>query len=757
MALQFFRRRQKMVIFIMVILMVSFLIGGYGLSGSFRKDQGGQTLGVSKFGKVTLADLVAASNDLNLLGVLNQAVRDLDYGAVIANRENAALAYALLQKEAKRSPVVVTEESVDMYLQLRGLDGARLDSLLDELRTRMPGLNQRRLRETEGRWIRVATLFYRSSFAVGCPARYGAAGSEQQMRHLYRDLMERIDLRVAVVKAADYLRDAPEPNAQEIQAHFETYRTEPPGRTGEQNPFGFGYVQPDQARVRYLLIRQDVVQRVARPSEEEVRAHYIRHRDRYVKAVPASDPSAARSSAPAGEPMTFSEAKALIVEELSGAAVRTVMDELVAQVTALMDQYATADRGTIGDAYAYALWRITAPAEPVLARELSDLNLRAVPLESAVAALAEKAGLAAIAFPWGRLGQRVLEPNVKVTLKAARMSLGEALESICAQVKWPKLSWAMLRPIPGVLFSVGDGEGVDFFPVLVRDTEPMDLEQMSADEVLGYSRTSADEPLIQIVFTSQAFRPGARGSTMKLGDDGPRMVVTGPRPGRLLWRLVGAEPAHAPQRLDDVPGLAKQVAQDLRTRAAYERALEEARRLQERASKVGLAAAAKRAGLKALETGLFARKMEVHLLREYEAMARMTGRGVSLAELALQAPVIYPLARVEGLELGTEEQRQLFVDAAFALVPQNIEPPFPTSPPATGLVPLPFLREVLVMERIGYEPPVASEYERTKRILAAQLETTSLWRSRMVWFAIPNIAQRVQFAPQQAPQAAATP
>ncbi len=741
MALQFFRRRQKMVIAIMVILMVSFLVGGAGLSSFLRRDVGRRSVGVSKFGKLRRADLVAAANDLNLLGALNYRARDLDYGAVIANGDSAAVAYALLQKEASKAPLVVTEQDVDAYLGQRNLGGAHLDSLLDQLRSRMPGINRKRLRETVKRWIRVTTLFYRSVFFAACPARLGATSSEQQMRHLYRDLAERIDLRIAVVKAEDYLQETAEPDDAEIQAQLERYRNRPRGRASQDNPFGFGYLQPDRTVVRYMLIRQDVIQRVVRPSEQEVRAHYIQYRGRYVK----TDPSAQATSAAAAQPMTFTEAKPLIVQELAAAAVRGAMDDLASHVMAWIDQYATETRPTVGDAYDYALQRIKASAEPVLARELSDLDIRAQPLAEAVAALAEKAGLTAIAFPWGQQGPWTAEPDVKVTLKADRMTLGEALASICAQLKWPELSWATARPLPGVLFSVADDDGVDFFPIQVHDTAPMDRAEMLSDEVLGHSRTAVGELLVWIVFTAQPFQPGGRGVGMKLGDDGPRMLVSGPRAGRLLWRLVGAEPAHEPQRLEDVPGLAEQVASDIRIAGAFQQALEEAQRLQERASKVGLAAAAKRARIETFDTGLFARKTEVYRLREYEALARLSGRGVSLAELAVQEPVIYPFTDVEGLELASSNQKQTFMDAAFTLVPEEVEPPYPSSPPATGLVALPLLRQVVVMERMDYEPPVASEYAQAKPVLAGQLEAVGLWRGRVTWFALSSIARRARF------------
>jgi hypothetical protein len=497
-----------MVIIIMVILMVSFLVGGYGLSHAIQKDRGGQTWGSCRYGKVTYNELLSADNDLNVLAVLNQAVRDLDFGAVSANLDNAALAYALLRKEADRSNVMVTGEDVDVFLRQRGWEGARLESLLTQLRTRMPSLSDSRLREIITEWLKVQTAFYRAAFAAACPGRFGAATSEEELRHLYRDLAERIDLRVAVIRAQDYLKDVPDPSAEEVQAQFEAFRAERPGQVSKTNPFGFGYVQPDRARIRYLLIRQDVVQRVARPTEEEIRSHYIRYRDRYVKAAPAPERSAAATSAPARVPMSFAEAKPRIAEELTAAAVTRAMDDLVSQVTLLIDQYATEQRGTIGDAYDYALFRMTAPAETVLARELTDLNLRGEPLEAAVAALADKAGLVAIAFPWGQQGQRRLDPDVKVTLKAERTTLGEALASICTQVKCPTLKWVMLRPLPGLLFAAAEG-GVDFFPVEVRDTPPMDIQQMLSDEVLGRSQTAAGEALVRVVFMAEPFLPRA--------------------------------------------------------------------------------------------------------------------------------------------------------------------------------------------------------------------------------------------------------
>jgi hypothetical protein len=208
--------------------------------------------------------------------------------------------------------------------------------------------------------------------------------------------------------------------------------------------------------------------------------------------------------------------------------------------------------------------------------------------------------------------------------------------------------------------------------------------------------------------------------------------------------LAAAEPAHAPLGLDDMPGLTERVKKDVQTRAAFKKAIEKAQQLREQASKVGLPAAAKKTGLETFQTGLFARRVETFPSHQYQMMAAMTGR-TSPEVLALQEPYAYPLAGVEGLNLPSAEIMQAFMDAAFALVPSDIEPPYPSWPPTTGVAPLPFVRQVLVMERTGYEPPVVGEYARVRGILATQLELTSMWRHRVVWFSFPRIEQRLAF------------
>jgi len=750
MALEFFRRRQKLVFVIMVALMVSFLIGGYGLSHVVGRSGGAQTIGMTRLGKITVQDVMRADVERIILDAINRQTpgQDAEYVALLANGGQSAMAYALLLKEARSSSIDVPDEDVDAFLAVRQLDGARLQTMLYSLKGSLPDISMPMIRAATADWVRVKKLFLRSLFYVqfqGMPV--GTAASEPELRHLYRDLTEKIDLRIAVLDANDFLDGVAEPTEEEIDKQFQEFRERQAGVDSNDNPFGFGYRQDDRASLLYLLVRQDVVDRVVRPSDKEVRDYYRLHAQDFVKkAASTSQPSssaggpATQASQPA-EPMTFAEAKGQIIELLKAPAVRDALNAAVAQIRSLMDEYGQEDRGGI-DPYHWALSKMTVSAEPVLRREIDTLDMHAQPLDAAIATLAEKAQLEAIAFPWGKQGDLNLDPNVKVSLKADKTTLGEALDEICRQVKLPKLHWATCPAFKDAIFSVANAGGIDFFPIQVAQTGLMDAAEMLNDKVLGECYTSAESPLADIVFAAQPFgRAGSGG--MKEGDDGPRMVVVGPRAGRLLWRLVQAKPQHAPLTRDEVPGLVDKIKTDLRTRAAFNLAAEKAGKLNEQAAQKGLAAAAKGVDLKTAQTGLFTRRFEILPQQRYEILAKLTGRGLSLIRQAMLPPFDYPLSDVPGLELPSSPTRQAFMDAAFALAPENVEPPYPQSSPATGVVQLPFTRQAVVMERIGYQPAVISQYLRAKPLLAVKLEFNTIWRHRMLWFNINAVMMRM--------------
>ncbi len=759
MALQFFRRRQKLVIGIMVVLMLTFLVGGYGANYLTARPNKEQKLGWISTGEITRNDIKRADAELYILNAINSRVFDQDYAVLLGNGGNAALAYVMLSAEAKASSVALTKQELESLLMQRGLDEVNIEALSSALRPRLPAVTVAKIRDTAAAWLRIKKMFIHSLLHVasggGMPP--GTATSERQLRRLYRDLSETIELRIAALPAEEFLDRTAEPTTEQIDKQFADYRANPPGMASEENPFGFGYIQAHRARLLYLLVRQDVVERVVRPGDKAVRDYYRLHKAELVKQAPVADSqpatdgnggesSASRPAAHRSEPMTFSEAKEQIVELLTAPAVKTAMNNAVGHIRATMDAHDETAPGAV-DAYHWALSKMTGPADSVLRREIVGLDIQAQPLDAAVAYLAEQAQLEAIAFPWGRGKAVELAPDVRVTIQADRITLASALDEICRQLELPKLHWATSPAFKGVLFSVKVGdEGIDFFPIQVEQTPLMDPFEMSNDEIVGNCATSAGRSMTDIVFAARPFGQ-ANTSGMVEGDDGPRMVVTGPRAGRLLWRLAEAKPAHSPATIEEVPGLADKVKRDIRLREAFALAAAQAAKLSERAASVGLAAAARELDVATFETGPFTRKVMSSPQQQYQMLAQLSGKEPSQIQLAMLPPFSYPLSNVSGVKLTSPELMKSFMDAAFALAPDIIEPPYPDSPRATGVLRLPSMGRVLVMERTDFKPAVIGEYAKARATLAAQAELNRIWQYRILWFGVNGIAQRLGWRP----------
>jgi len=185
---------------------------------------------------------------------------------------------------------------------------------------------------------------------------------------------------------------------------------------------------------------------------------------------------------------------------------------------------------------------------------------------------------------------------------------------------------------------------------------------------------------------------------------------------------------HVPEVL--TPDIRRQVVEDIKTIKALELAAKRAEEIAAEARKNGLDAAAKKAGLDSTTTGLFARRRP-----------------------AWGPPMQFALTDVPGLEAPAEAPRAFLMERAFSLVPQQVEPPYDKGPPAVAAASVPARKEAVVLERVGYRPAVAGEFEnpgegqlgRTR--IAVALMTIRRWRAARTYFAYENVARRVGFTP----------
>jgi hypothetical protein len=748
MALSFFRRNQKMVIGIMVVLMVAFLVGVQGcdlMQGLLDRVLRGRGGPKTKIGRITQDDINLAEAELMLLGELGlgQNMLRMYYepfpteGAYLTlrnvnERDDQTWAYALLLAEAKASGVLVTEADVDRFfqdVQLGSKEAYR--NRLAELRASPNAWTEGVVRGAVHDWLLINKYF--GDAMVNCRP------SEAELRVTFRDLREQINLRVMPLEAKEYLKDVPDPNEADVQAHFNLYRTRFARETRQVNDMGFGYRQPPRARLQYLVVRGDVIGRVTRPGDDALADYYNQNKGEFVKKVP--DDAATRPGAttqpradansptqPASRPMKevqmdFAEAKPLIIEKLRPQVVQAKLDEVVVRaegtVRMLVQHGIEPDR-----LYDEARKTMMRSADKALAATLKGLTIQDQRLDEAVQRLAEAAELQAICYPWGTHDGNTLEPSLKVSLRAEGMTLGAALEEISRQLKGPTLHWASCDGFKGVLFSVRqDGKGVEFFPLRPARTPLRTPQELLEDEVLSQAciNPAGGRTLLQTAFSAEELSEDPKApSLVKVGQLGPRMYLRGEKPGRVIWRLAQAVPGHVPAALADQPDLRKQVVDDLKLQAAFQKALEEAEKLANAAKSVGLETVAGARKKETLTTGLFARRwMDMR-------------RNIHWSE-------------VPGLKLDTPEQQAFVITKGFELMPQNVEPNAPEGPPAVGVAPLPVRAEALVMERIGFRPVVRPEYEKESLDLSQRLMERQQGILMQLWFHVKVIRQRVGY------------
>ncbi|MEM7807006.1 MAG: hypothetical protein AAF561_02730, partial [Planctomycetota bacterium] len=65
---------------------------------------------------------------------------------------------------------------------------------------------------------------------------------------------QEVTFRATPVAYDEFVATQPDPSAEAIEAHFATFRDEVPGLVSANNPFGFGYRQPDRVALTYIMV-----------------------------------------------------------------------------------------------------------------------------------------------------------------------------------------------------------------------------------------------------------------------------------------------------------------------------------------------------------------------------------------------------------------------------------------------------------------------------------------------------------------------
>jgi len=751
MALGFFRRRQKLVMLIMAVLMVSFLIGFQGVERIFMGRSRDPVLRRTGLGPLRASDLALASNDIRLLSMLGYRLGP-EFVRVLANGGQQPEVYATLLQEARSTPVSVSEVDVSDFLGAIGLGGAEYQGFMSQLRSEY-SVTEHAFRDAVKNWVLIRKVY--SDALTPPPA------SEPQLRALFRDLSEQIQIQYATVNAADFLQETAQPDEQAVQQQFDKYRNVDPGTIETADEFGFGYKQPDRVQLEYILVRQDIVTQSARPDENEMRDYYRRNRGEFNveeqkadKPPDSTQPQAAASEEqpsddnekpPVRRQLTYAQAKPLIAEKLAQSTVSNRMQELLSRILTMVGQRRAQDPSTT-ESLEGIVGQFVKPADAVLARELAGLDYEAQPLKQVLDDLAERAGLDKIVFPLGDQGPTIVEPDIQITLKAEKITLGQALAELARQTKLDELKWVGCEGFDGAIFC---REPVSTFPIKRGQTGLLSLEELSKEPLVGSAATSAGQSIFEFAFNVKDFaRLNSSLPVLEVGDFGIPMEVSKPQAGMLLWRLASVKKAFVPESADQVTGGRERIVSDIRRQFGMNLAVEHAQKLKEQAAIAGLEKAAVEMGLKMDQTSFFARKgLTMPQMQMQTLVLQMMGKTELAPQTAVQIvlsepPIRYVTPQIKELDLPEDSIRQRFVETAFQLVPSGTEPPYQDEP-AMAVAKLPAIDRVFVIQRINYRPAELKQYAERCRDLREQLKVLREWQVRRSWFTLEGIEQRV--------------
>ena len=98
---------------------------------------------------------------------------------------------------------------------------------------------------------------------------------------------ETIDVNLVRFDSAVFADAQAKPTQQELTEHFEKYKRYFAGELSEENPYGFGYKQPDRVQLEYIaVVLDDVAATVSPPTQQETEEYYQRYAKYFTEQLP---------------------------------------------------------------------------------------------------------------------------------------------------------------------------------------------------------------------------------------------------------------------------------------------------------------------------------------------------------------------------------------------------------------------------------------------------------------------------------------
>ncbi|UCG56062.1 MAG: hypothetical protein JSU70_14460 [Phycisphaerales bacterium] len=367
---KWFRKNNKKVMAVVVVVIMIGFIGGSALPYLFR-GTGGLHKAVAYFAdgeKITPNKRNIARRELDLLRMLragdllrSQDLRGMALSELLFSegrgspmlinrikqmiRENqlrvsdaqindlyqrqmpSDICWLLLNHEVEQAGVRVANEEVGKLLSRvipQMFNGQSYSQLIGSIVNRQ-GVPQEQILATYGKLLAVW------QYALMVSSNQDVTNS--QIRHMASWENETVNAELVRLDAAVFARILPEteaePSEDQISAHFDKYKQFFAGEVSEQNPYGFGYKLADRVRLEYMAIKlSDVSPTVSPPTAEECEQYYERNRERlFTQQVPADplDPNSERVP----QTRSYAEVASVVREQLLRNKINSKADQIL--------------------------------------------------------------------------------------------------------------------------------------------------------------------------------------------------------------------------------------------------------------------------------------------------------------------------------------------------------------------------------------------------------------------------------------------
>ncbi len=325
---KWFRKNNKKVMAVVVIVLMVGFIGGSSISYIFQ-GSGGRDKAIAYYGKhkINYYDRDEARQELEILQVLGapqvlqaQDLLGIVLSELLFSQDRATaevMSYArqtiqrnryrvgdkqlseiydrtattdiywiLLREEAHMAGIHVSNEDVGRLLAQvvpQIAPGQTYATVMQSMVNRY-GMAESKILTIFGKVLAVL------QYAQAICSQEAVTGSE--VRHLASQENEAMNTDCVEMKAAYFIDKTKVPPEADLAEQFDNFKTIPPGEPNETNPYGFGYRLPDRLQLEYIALKlTDVDAIVPAPTQEEMETFYRNNRDRLFTEQVPTDPN----------------------------------------------------------------------------------------------------------------------------------------------------------------------------------------------------------------------------------------------------------------------------------------------------------------------------------------------------------------------------------------------------------------------------------------------------------------------------------